>query len=99
MLKKYIISVCIDGHYYAEDASCPWQWKGSGVFDYKVKDSADIKLVVWALSEEQARIVAQNYDYEHDYDWDIDDVSIRSIEYIQDLPDRDEDEVGVIDVL
>ena len=99
MVNRYIVNVHIEGHHSEEDPSCPWSWKGSGVFDYEVRDSEDIKIEVWAHSESDARRFAEEHMGNADYDWIIDSTSVESIEFVETLTDRDDEEVGVIDTL
>lgn len=97
MVKEYIIKVHVDGHYTVEDPKCPSQWRGSGCYDIDVDTWCDVELEVWAESESSARSLAEEYDYANGYTIDIDDVNITGLQLVNDLPDRDVDEIGVIE--
>ena len=98
MLKQYKATYLVKGHYYEESHSCPYEWKGSGVYDYEVPIEEEVDVEVWAKSEEDARRFAEGYWFQMvDWPCPVDDRDLLSVEFMKDLPDRDEDEEGIIE--
>jgi len=88
----YDITVRIDGHTMVEDPKCPSYWKGSGCYDMEWPGWCFVDLVVSAESEEVAKSMAAQYEFDIDEFVDIDDVSIVSCKSVR---PADEEEVGV----
>ena len=98
MLKKFMAYVHLDGHYIMEDPRCPSEWKGSGCYDIDVSAMKDIEVEVWAETEDQARKYALDYEYRDiSSTVELDAVQVGLVKFVENLPDRDPEEVGVID--
>lgn len=98
MLKKFMVNVHLDGHYTIEDPRCPWEWRGSGCYDIDVSVEKDIEVEVWAEAEDQARKYALDYEYKDiSSTVELDAVQVEFVKFVEDLPDRDPEEAGVID--
>ena len=98
MLKKFKANVHIDGTYTVEDPKCPSYWRGSGCYDIDIHTWCDTEVEVWAETEEKAE--------EYAFEWEYNDpstiimieaVQVESIKFVEDLPDRDQEEAGVIE--
>lgn len=98
MLKKFKAKVHIDGIYTIEDPKCPSYWKGSGCYDITVNTWCDTDVEVWAETEEKASELALDYEYnDPSTDIDIEVIQVESVTFVDDLPDRDLEEAGVIE--
>ena len=97
-MKKFTVSVHLDGTYTVEDPRCPSYWKGSGCYDITVNTWCDTEVEVWAETEEQARTYALEYEY-NDPDTVIETevAQVESVALVEDMPDRDTEEAGVIE--
>lgn len=98
MMKIFKANVHLDGHYTIEDPQCPSYWKGSGCYDIDVPASADLEVEVWAETEVQARKYALEYEYnDTSSSVELDAVRVESVNFVEDLLDRDQEEAGVIE--
>ena len=93
MLIQYKVKVNLEGHYVIEDPKCPSSWKGSGVYDRQIDCWCDLDIEVWAHSLAEAVKFAEDYNY----DDPATVVDIESAKRVKALPDRDEEEAGVIE--
>ena len=99
MLKKFIVNVHLNGYYTEEDPHCPPSWRGSHCYDINVPCYADLKVEVWAETEDQAIKFAEEHDYDKDPgNWNyVEEIDFVSVDSVEDLPDRDTEEAGVIE--
>lgn len=99
MLKEYLVKVHLVGFYEIEDPQCPPSWRGSHCYDVTVRCWADIELAVWAESESEAEELAEEYDYElPQYTVSVEDVQVKGVRLVDEMPDLDTLEAGVIDL-
>ena len=98
MLKKFMVNVHLDGHYTIEDPRCPWGWHGSGCYDIDIHTWTDLEVEVWAETEDLAEKYALDYAYrDRDSTVELDAVQAEAVKFVEDLPDRDPEEAGVIE--
>lgn len=98
MLNQYNVKVYLEGRYYIEDPCCPSEWRGSGVYDKEITTWCDLDVEVWAHSLAEAVKFADDYEYEdRDSCIEIYLIDIESARRVKARPDRDDDEVGVIE--
>lgn len=97
MIRQYLANVRVDGHYSYEDPKCPSEWLGSGCYDIDVETWCEPTVEVWANSFAEAEKLVEEYDYAFYHCVSIDNVQILSIKMIKIMPDRGDDEVGVIE--
>lgn len=97
MINQYIVRVCIDGYEYERDYKCPPEWRGSGIYDKAVKVSGEADVEVWATNAQDAEILAEEYDYQTVTDVEISSVQAVRVTLVKIMPNRGEDEEGVIE--
>lgn len=82
-MKQYEIKATIHGHNMVEHYNCPYEWRGSGCYDYRENRSCDITATVFANNEENASDLLARYDFNFygakEEICTIDEVEIRSI--------------------
>lgn len=98
MIKKFTAKIHLDGTYTVEDPRCPSYWRGSGCYDVAVATWCDTEVEVWAESEELARRLAIDYEYNDGKTTiEVEAVQVESVTFVEDLPGRDAEEAGVIE--
>lgn len=70
------------GHVWYQDVNCPTYWLGSGVYDVDVEVEVPIDCYVAADTEERAKELAEEYDYDPS-EFTLDDVEVEDIELVK----------------
>lgn len=91
-MKEFDIEVRLEGVTLVEDPHCPFEWIGSGCYDIEVPVYCYAHMKVYAESEERAREIAMEYDFDVEVEeicsWSL-KAEIKDLRYVG--PD-DEDE-------
>ena len=96
-MKEFEIEVTIQGYYYFEPSSCPWEWRGSGIYDDEGYETVQAVCYVLAQSEESAKNLINAYSFS-EYNGHIDNITIDNVSVFDEDPEEGEIET-VLDVV
>ena len=89
-MKLFNIKVCLDGTCMEESQTCPWYWRGSGVEDVEVPVYCYANVDVVAESEERARQIVLDYDFDDELVREWNPVKVISCNLVRDGEDDEE---------